>query len=289
MIVERDPGASPEALWTTRNRVVVGDARPRVMGIVNVTPDSFSDGGRNASRDEAVAHARRLVAEGADLLDIGGESSRPGAEPVSIEEELRRVLPVVEALAGTVEVPISVDTTKAEVARRCLEAGAEIVNDITALADPTMARLVAETGGGVVLMHMRGTPPTMQLDPRYDDVVAEVVGFLARRVEFAQSQGIPRERIAVDPGIGFGKTLEHNLSLLRNLDRFASLGCAVLVGTSRKRLLGDLTGRPVADRTTASVVSALAAIERGARIVRVHEVGPMVDALKVWEALRGWD
>jgi dihydropteroate synthase len=260
------------------------------MGIVNVTPDSFSDGGRTRAPDAAVAHALRLVDEGAEILDIGGESSRPGAEPVPLDEELRRVLPAVEALAARVEVPISVDTTKAEVARRAIAAGASIINDIRALQDdPRLAEVVAASGAGVVLMHMAGTPRTMQADPRYDDVVREVRDALECRVAAAESLGIARVRIAIDPGIGFGKTMEHNLELLRNLDRFATLGCAVLIGTSRKGFLGKLTGRPVDQRATASVVSSLAAALKGANIVRVHDVAPMVDAIKTWTAIHGWD
>ena len=276
--------------WEACGRAIVTDRVPRVMGIVNVTPDSFSDGGRAATRDAAIAHALRLVDEGADLLDIGGESSRPGAEPVPEDEELRRVLPVVEALAPRVPVPISVDTTKAGVAVRALRAGASIVNDITALrGDLDLPRVVAESGAGVVLMHMAGTPRTMQDDPRYGDVVGDVRDFLAGRIAEVESLGIPRARVAIDPGIGFGKTLEHNLELLRNLDRFATLGCAVLIGTSRKGFLGALTGRPVAERATASVVSSLAAATRGAHVVRVHDVAPMVDAIKIWAELRGWE
>jgi dihydropteroate synthase len=274
--------------WEACGRAIVADGVPRVMGIINVTPDSFSDGGLAGTVGGAVAYALHLVAEGADLLDLGGESSRPGAEPVALDEELRRVIPVVEALAPRVAVPISVDTTKAEVARQALRAGASIINDIRGLdGDPDLSHLVAEAGAGVVLMHMAGTPQTMQVDPRYDDVVREVRDDLARRIERAEASGIPRERIAIDPGIGFGKTFEHNLELLRNLDRFANLGCALLVGTSRKGFLGTLTGRPVGERATASVVSSLAAVARGANVVRVHDVGPMVDALKVWTALLG--
>ena len=274
--------------WEACGRAIVADGVPKVMGIVNVTPDSFSDGGLAGTLAGAVAHAMHLIAEGADLLDLGGESSRPGAEPVPLDEELRRVIPVVEALTPLVTVPISVDTIKAEVARQALRAGASIVNDIRGLdGDPELSRLVAEAGAGVVLMHMAGTPQTMQVDPCYDDVVQEVRDDLARRIERAEASGIPRERIAIDPGIGFGKTLEHNLELLRNLDRFANLGCALLVGTSRKGFLGTLTGRPVGDRATASVVSSLVAVARGADVVRVHDVGPMVDAIKVWTALVG--
>jgi dihydropteroate synthase len=276
--------------WEARGRAIVTDRVPQIMGIVNVTPDSFSDGGRVWTCDDAVALALRLVDEGADLLDIGGESSRPGAEPVGVEEELRRVVPVVEALAPRVRVPISVDTTKAEVARRVLEAGAAIINDIRALGgDPALPRFAAEARAGVVLMHMAGTPRTMQDYPRYGDVIREVRDYLARRIEALELVGIPRARIAIDPGIGFGKTFEHNLEILRNLDQFATLGCAIVIGTSRKGLLGTLTGRPVAERATASVVSSLAAATRGAHVVRVHDVGPMADAIKVWTALRGWD
>ncbi len=274
--------------WEACGRAIVADGVPKVMGIVNVTPDSFSDGGLAGTLEGAVAHAMHLVAEGADLLDLGGESSRPGAEPVPLDEELRRVIPVVEALRPLITVPISVDTTKAEVARQALRAGASIINDIRGLdGDPDLSRLVAEAGAGVVLMHMAGTPRTMQVDPRYDDVVREVRDDLARRIQRAEASGIPRDRIAIDPGIGFGKSLAHNLELLRNLDRFANLGCTLLVGTSRKGFLGTLTGRPVGDRATASVVSSLAAVARGANVVRVHDVGPMVDAIKVWTALHG--
>lgn len=275
--------------WEAARRTLAPGRRPAVMGIVNVTPDSFADGGRASALADALALAARLEAEGADLLDVGGESSRPGAAPVPEAEELRRVLPVVEALAATARVSISVDTVKAGVARRALAAGATVINDITALADPAMAAAVAGAGAGVVLMHMAGTPRTMQHNPRYGDVTAEVLEFLALRVEAAEAAGVPRVRIAVDPGIGFGKTLAHNLELLRNLGRFATLGCAVLVGTSRKGFLGAITGRPVGERSVASVASALAAVARGASVVRVHDVGPTVDALKVWGALEGWD
>jgi dihydropteroate synthase len=260
------------------------------MGIVNVTPDSFSDGGRAWGRRDAISLALRLADLGADLLDIGGESSRPGAEPVPLDEELRRVIPVVEALAPRMNVPLSVDTTKSEVARQALEAGATIINDIQALGgDDGLAQVAAASGAGVVLMHMAGTPRTMQDDPRYGDVVADVREFLAGRIAAALALGIDRSRIAVDPGIGFGKTFEHNLALLRNLDRFATLGCALLVGSSRKGFLGTLTGRPVAGRGTASTVSALAAAMKGASVVRVHDVAAMVDAIKTWTALYGWD
>jgi dihydropteroate synthase len=277
--------------WEARGRplLVAAAERPAVMAILNVTPDSFSDGGRALSVDDALEHARRLIAEGADLLDLGGESTRPGAEPVAVSEELRRVVPVVERLASETPVPISIDTSKAEVARAALERGASIVNDVTALeGDPKMLRVVEEFGAGVVLMHMRGTPRTMQIDPRYADVVGEVYEYLAGRIAWCEAHRIPRVRLAIDPGIGFGKTLEHNLELLRNLERFASLGCAVVIGTSRKGFLGKLTGRDVAGREVASVVSSLAACVQGASVVRVHDVGPMVDAIKVWTAILGW-
>jgi dihydropteroate synthase len=293
MAIPHPPFPIPH-LWGALGRAIVTPANhgrgPKIMGVVNVTPDSFSDGGRYLGVDAALAHARRLVGEGADLLDIGGESSRPGSDPVSLDEELRRVLPLVEALAAELSVPLSIDTTKAEVARHAIAAGAVVVNDISALAaDPELAGVVAATGAGVVLMHMRGLPRTMQVAPEYGDVVSEVYDFLASRIEAAEAAGILRERIALDPGIGFGKTVDHNLQLLRNLGRFASLGCAVLVGTSRKRFLGTITGRPVDQRATASVVSALAAALGGASVVRVHDVGPMVDAVRVWAAVRGWD
>ena len=276
--------------WQLRTRRLEFSHRPAIMGVVNVTPDSFSDGGRLGTRDDAIRHTRALVAEGADLLDIGGESSRPGSEPVSVVEELRRVIPLIEALREDINVPISIDTTKAEVARRALEAGASIVNDITGLTgDPGMLRLAAETDAGIVIMHMAGTPRTMQLDPRYEDVVREVHDALAERIDAAEAAGIPRERIAIDPGIGFGKTFDHNRELLRNLGRFANLGCAILIGTSRKGFLGAITGRPVDQRQTASVVSSLFAATRGAGIVRVHDVGAMVDAIKVWSELEGWE
>jgi len=272
------------SLWQARGFTLADPTRPRVMGILNLTPDSFSGDGRAPSIAEAIRSAERLAEEGADLIDVGGESSRPGALPVELGEELARVIPVVEAVARRLAVPISVDTTKPEVARRALDAGAAVVNDIQALDDDAMAAIVAEAGAGVVLMHMRGTPGTMQDDPRYDDVVREVRDELARRVEAAERRGIPRSRIAVDPGIGFAKTFEHNLALLQNLQAFTGLGSALVIGTSRKGFLGKLTGRPVGDRAFASVASALAAVAGGAQVVRVHDVGPTVDAIRVWQA-----
>lgn len=274
--------------WEACGRAVVSGPIPRVMGIVNVTPDSFSDGGFARTSDRALEHALALTADGADILDVGGESTRPGSSPVPLDEELRRVIPVIEAIATRSDVPISIDTTKAEVARLALRAGATIVNDITALGgDSAMAGVVADSEAGVVLMHMKGVPATMQDNPSYSDVVTEVYDFLARRVDQAGSRGIARTRIAIDPGIGFGKTFEHNLELLRNLGRFANLGCAVLVGTSRKGFLGTLTGRPVSERAAASVASALSAYLKGASVVRVHDVAATCDAIKVWTALCG--
>ena len=257
------------------------------MGIVNVTPDSFSDGGRFAATDSAINHALRLAAEGADLLDIGGESSRPGSEPVSLEEELARVVPVVRGLAAQVSIPISVDTTKAEVARQALAAGAGIVNDITAgLGDPDMMSVVREGGAGVVLMHMQGTPATMQQSPTYADVVGEVRDFLSDRVRAWVAAGVPAERIAIDPGIGFGKTFDHNLALLRDLDALSAIARPVLLGVSRKGFLGKITGRPVAERQAASLAAASYCVSRGtAHIVRVHDVAVTVDAAKVLGAL----
>ena len=262
--------------------------RPLVMGIVNATPDSFSDGGRFLDPAQAVAHARLLVDEGADLLDIGGESSRPGAQPVPVEEELRRVLPVIEALAG-LGVPLSIDTVKPEVMRRAVAAGASLINDIASLQAPGALEAAAETGAAVCLMHMQGEPRTMQAAPSYGDVVAEVRGFLARRVAAATRAGIAAERIVVDPGFGFGKRLEHNLALLRHLGRLAELGACVLAGLSRKSMLGEITGRKVSLRDTASAAAALLAAQNGAKILRVHDVAATRDALAVWQAVAQQD
>lgn len=250
------------------------------MGVVNVTPDSFSDGGRHLDHEDAIAHGRALAQEGADWLDIGGESTRPGAAPVSEAEELRRVVPVLEGLATVA--PLSIDTSKVAVARAALAAGASMVNDVTAFrAAPELAGLVAQTGARCCLMHMLGEPRTMQEDPRYEDVVAEVKAFLEQRLAFAVAEGVPEERIVLDPGIGFGKTVAHNLELLRRLEEIAALGRPVLVGTSRKAFLGVLTGRAVGDRMAATVASNVLAYERGASIFRVHEVAPVRDGLAV--------
>jgi dihydropteroate synthase len=272
--------------WIARGRIVADQTRPRVMGIVNVTPDSFSDGGALFELDAAIGHCLKLEAEGAEILDIGGESSRPGSEPVTLEDELRRVVPLVAKVRSKTQTTLSVDTMKPAVARACLQEGVDIINDITGLADPQMIEVAAEFGAGVVLMHMKGLPKSMQDAPSYDDVVKEVSDFLAERIDRAIAGGIRRDQIAIDPGIGFGKTIEHNLSLLRNLRHFDSLGCTILVGTSRKRFLGTLTGREVSDRVVGSVVSSLLAIQGGADVVRVHDVSPMVDAVKVYAALQ---
>jgi dihydropteroate synthase len=250
------------------------------MGVVNVTPDSFSDGGVNYDAATAVDSARRFLAEGAAIVDIGGESTRPGSEGVDAEEELRRVVPVLEGLAG--EVPVSIDTSKAEVARRALRLGAELVNDVTALrGDPELAGVVAESGAYLCLMHMRGEPRTMQADPVYDDVVSEVAAFLEERLAFAVAAGVPEELVCLDPGIGFGKTAEHNFELIRRLDELTALGRPILIGFSRKRSLGALLGDPDATTgsTAASVGVAVAAYERGATILRVHDVREHVEAL----------
>jgi dihydropteroate synthase len=259
------------------------------MGIVNVTPDSFSDGGRTLAFDDAITHAWKLVDQGADILDIGGESSRPGADVVPVEEEIARVVPVIAELAQRLKIPISVDTTKPEVAARSIEAGAAILNDIRGLDDPELLKIAADTEVGVVLMHMQGTPQTMQINPNYEDVVVEVRDDLARRIDRAVVAGIPLERISIDPGIGFGKTLAHNLALLKNLEEFTRLGCVLLMGTSRKGFLAKLVGHALEDRTVASVTSALACASAGARVVRVHDVGSTVDAFRVWEGHRGWE
>jgi dihydropteroate synthase len=253
--------------------------RPSVMGVVNVTPDSFSDAGVNFDPADAVASARRMLDEGAAIVDLGGESTRPGAAGVSTDEELRRVVPVLEQLSGA---PVSIDTSKAEVARRALELGAELVNDVTALrGDPALAEVVAESDAYLCLMHMQGEPRTMQADPRYDDVVSEIAAFLEERLGAAVAAGIAEERICLDPGIGFGKTVEHNFELVRRLDELTALGRPVVIGFSRKSSLGKLVGDPQATTgsVAASVGVAVAAYERGATILRVHDVREHVEAL----------
>ena len=260
-------------------------ARPRVMGILNVTPDSFSDGGCFVEPDAALRQAERMVMDGADILDIGGESTRPGAEAVSLDAELARVIPVIERLSAAFDVPVSIDTSKPEVMRAAVAAGAALINDVNALRAPGAISAVAGLTVPVCLMHMQGEPRTMQHAPQYDDVVADIIGYLGARAAACESGGIARSRLLLDPGFGFGKTLEHNLALLAGLREFERLGLPVLVGISRKSMLGALTGREVEDRLAASVAAALMAVERGAAIVRVHDVAPTVDALKVWQAV----
>jgi len=259
---------------------------PKIMGIVNVTPDSFSDGGAFLDPERAIAHGREMAGEGADVLDIGGESTRPGAEAVTAAEELERVGPVVEALARVDRLPVSIDTSKFAVAEAALGAGAVMVNDVTALrAEPDLAGLCAERGCEVVLMHMLGDPRTMQENPTYDDVVDDVKAFLAQRIEFAVAEGIDEERIWIDPGIGFGKTVEHNLELHRRLGELADLGPPIVFGSSRKSFIGKLTGAEVDARVGGSIASNVIAYVNGARMLRVHDVAPMRQALAVTEAI----
>jgi dihydropteroate synthase len=256
----------------------------RLMGVVNVTPDSFSDGGLFLDAGAAIAQGRRLAEEGADILDVGGESTRPHADPVSAQEERRRVVPVIEGLAGAAP-QLSIDTSKVEVARAALDAGATYVNDVTAFrSEPELAALVAERGAECCLMHMLGDPRTMQDDPRYEDVVSDVKAFLEERLAFAVGEGVAEDRVMVDPGIGFGKTVAHNLELLRRLDEIVALGRPVVIGTSRKSFLGRLTGREVDQRLPGTIATNVLALERGASVFRVHEVAPVRDALAVTAA-----
>lgn len=261
---------------------------PLIMGVLNVTPDSFSDGARFLDADAAIRQGRQLVAEGADLLDVGGESTRPGAEAVSLQEELRRVIPVVSALARTVRVPLSIDTSKAEVAAHALEAGASLVNDVTALqGDPQMAAVVARHQAAVILMHMRGTPRTMQRRPRYADIVSDVAAFLRRAAARARQAGIDRSRILLDPGLGFGKTARHNLTLMRQLNRFVSLGFPVVVGPSRKSFIGRTLNTDVSDRLAGTLACVAYAQRCGVHIVRVHDVKPAVEVVRMLAAIEG--
>ena len=272
--------------WCFGNEVWEFGSLPKLMGIVNVTPDSFSDGGQFVSISAATEHALKLVDEGANILDIGGESTRPGAESVPLEEELRRVVPVVIELARQTRVPISIDTSKAEVARQCLDAGAIIVNDISGLTmDANMPGVCRDFSCGVIVMHMQGTPQTMQLDPRYDDVVAEVCQFFSRRLDELEAVGIARERIVLDPGIGFGKSAEHNLELLSQIAKFHSLGRPVLVGHSRKRFLKKILGREVEERNAGTLGVSLALAAQGTDILRVHDVRATHDALLAWQTV----
>lgn len=276
--------------WQLRTRELRFSSRPLLMGIINVTPDSFSDGGRYFDPPSAVEHALQLQAEGANLIDIGGESSRPGSEPVSADEELRRVVPVFERLQGQLSVPLSIDTTKAVVAEAALALGAEIINDISGLsADPQMAALAARTGCGVCVMHMQGAPKTMQLDPRYEDVSAEVYAYLQSACDRLVRAGVAPEQIAIDPGIGFGKRLEHNLALLRGIDRFHQLGRPILVGPSRKRFIGEVLGDMTVERDSATIGVCLALAQHGVQVLRVHSPGAVARALALWAAVDGAD
>lgn len=258
---------------------------PRVMGIVNVTPDSFSDGGQYAATDLAVAHAQQLIAEGADILDIGGESTRPGAEPVSLQEELRRVIPVIEALSKISTVPLSIDTYKPQVMQAAIQAGVDIVNDIRALQEENALEIVANSNVGVCLMHMQGVPQTMQINPTYADVLSEVQQFLADRVAACLAHGINKNRIMLDPGFGFGKTKEHNIALIQHLDRLTQLGYPLLVGLSRKSVLGKIAGGDELQRLHAGLAASVISVMKGAKVVRVHDVKATVDALKVVAAV----
>jgi dihydropteroate synthase len=270
-------------VWTT-TRYAIDLATPRVMGIVNITPDSFSDGGRHAGTPAALAHCEQLLKDGADILDIGGESTRPGSDPVPVEEELARVLPVLHG-ALTLGVPVSVDTVKPEVMRAALDLGADIVNDVNGLRQSgAMEAVVAHPSCGICLMHMQGEPKSMQEHPHYDDVVADVARFLVERIATLTARGVARERLTLDPGVGFGKTVAHNFELLARQRELLALGVPLLAGWSRKSSLGAVTGRSVEQRLAASVAAALAAALQGASILRVHDVAETVDALKVWRA-----
>lgn len=274
-------------IWQTSRRTFDLANRGVIMGIVNVTPDSFSDGGTFGDTDAAVAHGLRLAAEGAEILDIGGESTRPGAAAVSADEEQRRVLPVIEKLVASTKAAISIDTSKAAVARAALQAGAEIINDVTALqGDPDMTTVAAETGAGVILMHMRGTPRTMQQDPAYENVVTEVADFLRERMAAAIAAGLSKDHIAIDPGIGFGKTIEHNLQLIAGLRTLADLGYPVVLGASRKSFLATAAGcEEMTDRDTSTAALTALGYGLGARLFRVHAVRPNLQALRLAEAL----
>ena len=270
-----------------KGQLIKFPGRPLIMGVVNVTPDSFFDGGRYLDPEAAVAHAVQLVEEGADLLDVGAESTRPGADVVNEEEERRRAIPVVTAVAKAVTVPISIDTSKAAIAREALDVGAVLVNDVTALrGDAAMVDVVARSGAGIVLMHMHGTPRTMQQAPRYDDVVEEISVFFEERIRFAMTHGIVRRQIILDPGIGFGKLLLHNLTLLAQLCRFNIFECPLLVGVSQKAFLGQLLDRPVQERQWGTAAAVAMAVDRGAGILRVHDVRAMKDVVQVAAAIR---
>jgi len=268
-------------------RFIIDFDRPRIVGILNVTPDSFSDGGRFLAPSDALAHARDMVAQGADIIDIGGESTRPGSRPVSVGEELGRVLPVLDSILGELSVPISIDTSKPAVADECIARGAHIINDVYGLRDPEMRRVAARRGAPVIIMHMKGTPETMQADPQYEDVASEVIGYLERQAALAREAGI--EQIVVDPGIGFGKTLEHNLEILRRLGEFRRLDYPLMVGASRKSFLRKITGDGPDDTADATLASVAIAAYNGADLLRVHDVAPARRAVVVAAQIRGID
>lgn len=275
-----------QIIWRCRGREIVCGPKTLIMGILNVTPDSFSDGGKFIDPEQAAARGLQMVAEGADIIDIGGESTRPGSRPVPVPEEIARTIPVIKKLRAQTGAMISIDTRNAETARAAVAAGADIINDISALADPGMAAVAAETGAGLVLMHMLGTPATMQNDPQYGDLVSEVRSFLEERTAFAMERGVAPEQIALDPGIGFGKTDEHNLALLRGIPALAAAGRPVLIGASRKGFIGRLTGREPADRLAGSLAAAVFSMLRGAQILRVHDVKESCDAARLVDTLR---
>lgn len=268
--------------WKCRDRVLGIGERPLIMGVLNVTPDSFSDGGRYFDKESAVARGIEMAEDGADIIDIGGESTRPGASGVGIEDELDRVIPVIEELSSKTDAIISIDTMKTSVARYAIESGARIINDVSALThDPKMLEVARGSGAGVILMHMKGSPRTMQKDPKYDDVVTEVAHYLNRRVQEVLKKGLDRNTLAVDPGIGFGKTVEHNLKLLANLDVLGAYGLPVVVGVSRKSLLGKLTGREVEDRLAGSLAALVFCVFNGADVIRVHDVKESCDSARI--------
>jgi dihydropteroate synthase len=272
--------------WRCRDLELDVHERPHIMGVLNVTPDSFSDGGRYDTLEKAVARAHRMVAEGADIIDVGGESTRPGARPVELGEELRRIIPVVERLSDELKTPVSVDTYKSAVARRALKAGASMINDISALRfDPDMPRLITRTGAGLVLMHMKGTPRSMQRNPRYDDALSEIYRFLAGQVRRAVEAGVRREQLAVDPGIGFGKRIQDNLLIIKRLREFLSLGLPVLIGVSRKSFIGQVLDAPVEDRLEGTAAAVSMAVAGGAGILRVHDVRQMVRVVRMTRAI----
>lgn len=282
----------PHVNWRIAGRVfrLETTAPPILMGVVNTTPDSFSDGGRYVAPESAIAHALRLVDEGAHIIDIGGESTRPGSAPISLAQELARVLPVVESLRKRSDVMISIDTSKAEVARQAIACGAQIVNDVTGLrGDPAMLGVAARCDAGLIVMHMAGVPQTMQIAPEYRDVVAEVATFLESAIERLVSGGIDRERIAIDPGIGFGKTAGHNLALIHHLGQLSALKRPICLGVSRKNFIGQITGRPVDQRTFGTIGAALAGYVRGASILRIHDVAPVRDAVAMARAIEQLD